>query len=58
MIIIIIIIIRRRRILKNLTQKKKLNISLLFGQCLQDVNLIKKKENLVIIEEKIVLKVM
>ena len=41
---------------KNLTQKKKLDMSLLVGQFLQDVHLIKKKANLIIIEEKIVLK--
>ena len=41
---------------KNLTQKKKLDMSLLVGQCLQDVHLIKKKINLIITEEKIVLK--
>ena len=37
---------------RNLTQKKKLDMTLLVYQCLQDVHLIKKK-NLVIIEEKI-----
>ena len=36
--------------------EKKLDMSLLVGQCLQDVHLIKKKINLIIIEEKIVLK--
>ena len=41
---------------KNLTQRKKLDMSFLVGQCLQDVNLIKKKINLIITEEKIVLK--
>ena len=41
---------------KNLTQRKKLDISLLVGQCLQDVHLIKKKINLIIAEEKIALK--
>ena len=41
---------------KNLIQKKKLNMSFLVGQCLQDVHLIKKKINLIITEEKIVLK--
>ena len=41
---------------KNLIQKKKLDMSLLVGQCLQDVHLIKKKINLIITEEKIVLK--
>ena len=39
-------------ILKNHTQREKLNI----GQCLQHVHLIKKKANLIITEEKIVLK--
>ena len=33
--------------------EKKLDMSLLVGQCLQDVLLIKKKINLIIIEEKI-----
>ena len=33
--------------------EKKLDMSLLVGQCLQDVHLIKKKINLIIIEEKI-----
>ena len=37
---------------KNLTQKKKLDMSLLVGQFLQDVHLIKNKINLIIIEEK------
>ena len=41
---------------KNLTQRKKLDMSLLVGQCLQDVHLIKKKINLIITEEKILLK--
>ena len=45
-----------KNIPKNLTQRKKLDMSLLVGQCLQDVNLIKKKLNLIITEEKIVLK--
>ena len=36
--------------------KKKLDMSLLVGQCLLDVHLIKKKINLIITEEKIVLK--
>ena len=40
---------------KNLTQKKKLEMSLLVGQCLEDVHLIKNKTNLIITEEKIVL---
>ena len=39
-----------------LTQRKKLCMSLLVGQCLQDVHLMKKKINLIITEEKIVLK--
>ena len=39
---------------KSYTEKK--DMSLLVGQCLQDVHLIKKKINLIIIEEKIVLK--
>ena len=39
--------------LKNLTQRKKLSTNLLFGQCLQDVHVIKKKINLIITEEKI-----
>ena len=41
---------------KNLTQIKKLDMSLLVGQFLQDVHLIKKKMNLIITEEKIVLR--
>ena len=36
--------------------EKKLSMNLLVGQCLQDVHLIKKKINLIITEEKIVLK--
>ena len=40
---------------ENLTQKKKLYMSLLVGQCLQVVHLMKKKINLVITGEKIVL---
>ena len=36
--------------------KKKLDMSLLVGQCLLDVHLIKKKINLINTEEKIVLK--
>ena len=43
-------------ILKNLTQRKKLDMNLLVGQCLQDVHLIKKKINLIITEEQFVLK--
>ena len=35
--------------------EKKLSMNLLVGQCLQDVHLIKKKMNLIITEEKIVL---
>ena len=50
MIIIIIIIS------KNHIQRKGLNMSLLVGQCLQDIHLIKNKINLTITEEKIVLK--
>ena len=42
--------------LKNLIQKKKLDMGLLVGQCLKDVHLIKKKINLIITEEKVVLK--
>ena len=42
---------------KNLTQRKRLYMSLLVGQCLQVVHLIKKKINLIITEEKIVLKI-
>ena len=49
--IIIIIIIS-----KNLTQRKNLSMSLLVGQCLQNVHLMKKKINLIIGEENIVLK--
>ena len=52
MIIIMIIIII---ILKNHIQRKKLDMSLLVGQCLQDVHLMKKKINLIITEENIVL---
>ena len=48
---IIIIIIS-----KNLTQRKNLSMSLLVGQCLQNVHLMKKKINLIIGEENIVLK--
>ena len=54
--IIIIVAIIIIVILKNLAQKKKLDMSLLVGQYLQDVHLIKKKVNLIITEEKIVLK--
>ena len=36
--------------------EKKLSMNLLVGQCLQDANLIKKKINFIITEEKIVLK--
>ena len=42
--------------LKNLIQKKKLDMNLLVGQCLSYVHLIKKKINLITIEENIVLK--
>ena len=52
----IIIIIKIKIISKNLTHRKELDMSLLVGQCLQDVHLIKKKINLIITEEKIVLK--
>ena len=38
---------------ENYIQKKRLDMSLLVGQCLQDFHLIKKKINLIIIEEKI-----
>ena len=41
---------------KSYTEKKKLDMSLLVGQCLQDVHLIKKKIILIITEEKVVLK--
>ena len=41
---------------KNPTRRKKLDMSLLIGQCLQDVHLMKKKINLNIAKEKIVLK--
>ena len=37
-------------------RRKKLTMSLLIGQYLQNVHLIKKKINLIITEEKIVLK--
>ena len=43
-------------ILKNLKQRKKLNTSLLVGQCLQNLHLMKNKINLIITEEKTVLK--
>ena len=36
--------------------EKKLDMNLLGGHCLQDVHLIKKKINLIITKEKIVLK--
>ena len=42
-----------KKTLKNLIQRKNLDMSLLVGQCLQDFHLIKKKINLIIIEEKI-----
>ena len=38
--------------MKNLTQRKKLDMSLLVGQCLQDVHLMKKKINLIMTEDK------
>ena len=40
---------------KNRAQRKKLGMSLQAGQCLQNVHLMKKKINLIITEEKIVL---
>ena len=55
-IIIITLIIIIIIILKNKIQRKKLDMSLLVEQCLQHVHLIKKKINLIIKEEKIVLK--
>ena len=42
--------------LKNLKQKKQLGMSILAGQCLKNVPLMKKEINLITIEEKIVLK--
>ena len=42
--------------LKNLIQKKQLDMSPLAGQCLKNVPLMKKKINLITTEEKIVLK--
>ena len=50
-IILIIIITIIKIILKNLTQRKKLNMSLV-GHCLQKVHSMKKKINLIITEEK------
>ena len=41
---------------KNRTQRKKLSMSLLVGQCLQNVHLKKQKINVIITEEEIVLK--
>ena len=41
---------------KNLTQKKKLDMNLMIGHYIQDLHLIKKKINLIITEEKLVLK--
>ena len=41
---------------KNHIPKKRPNMNLLFGQCLQIVHLMKKKINLIIAEEKTVLK--
>ena len=41
---------------KNLTQRKKPDMNLLVEQCLQDVHLIENKINLIITEEKTVLK--
>ena len=40
---------------KNRTQRKKQGMSLEAGQCLQDVHLMKKKINLIVAEENIVL---
>ena len=45
-----------KTIRKNPTQRKKLDMSLPVGQCLEDVHLIKKKINLTITKEKIVLR--
>ena len=42
--------------LKKSYTEKKANMSLLVGKCLQNVHLIKRKINLIIVEEKIVLK--
>ena len=42
---------------KILTGKKRLDMSLLVEQCLQDVHSIKNKIKLIITEEKIVLKI-
>ena len=44
-----------KTILQNRTQKKKLGMSLLVGQSLQNVHLIKQKINSIITEERIVL---
>ena len=41
---------------KSLTQRKKLSMSLLAAQCLQNIHLIKQKINSIITEEGIVLK--
>ena len=41
---------------KNVTQRKKLNMSLLVVQCFENVHLVKKKIKLIITEKKIVLK--
>ena len=38
---------------KNLTQRKKLSMILLVGQCLQNVHLMKKKISMIITEERI-----
>ena len=48
--------IKKRTIPKNCTQRKMLSMSLLAGQCLQDVHLIYQKINSIITEEGIVLK--
>ena len=55
-LIVIIIIVTIIIISKNHIQKKRLNMSLLVGQCLQNVHLIKKKIHLITTEEKIVFK--
>ena len=44
-------------ILKNITQRKKLDMSLLVGQCLQDVHFMKKKINLTITGETFLFKI-
>ena len=42
---------------KNLTQRKNLSMSLLVGQFLENFHLMKKKINMIVTEEKIVLKI-